>query len=350
MDNHDKEFRCGVLIPAYQPDEKLLDLLRSLEETSLTPLVVDDGSTNPAGREIFSQVEAMGVTVLHHPVNQGKGQALKTGIAWLAERGFDGVVTADSDGQHTAEDIARIAGALAEQSDHLILGVRELTQMPPKSRTGNTLTKGLFRALYGIRVSDTQTGLRGMGLGEGLAEQLLALYGQRYEFEMEMLIDSPRLFAGIREIPIQTVYIDNNAGSHFRPIQDGAKIYARLLRRFPMFLLSSLLAFGVDYALFNALYYLAKLGTVGATVSARVVSAGFNYLVNRHLVFRGSRGAYSWKNYFLLAAAILAVNVALVYLLVNVLTLPAYAAKLIVECVLYIASFAVQSRLSNREK
>lgn len=345
----DHPFRCGVLIPAYQPDEKLTGLVeRLVGETGLAPVVVDDGSTR--GREIFPQVEALGATVLTHPQNRGKGRALKTGIAWMAQAGFDGVVTADADGQHLVEDIVAIARTLEQHPDQLVLGVRELSQMPLKSRMGNTMTRWLFQLLYGTQVTDTQTGLRGMALGGGQAQRLLALYGERYELEMEMLIHAPRLFSGITEVPIQTVYLDNNASTHFHPLRDGAKIYARLLRSFPLFLLSSLLSFALDYGLFNALYYLARLGAGPATVVARLFSAMENYLFNRHIVFRGRGKGYSLKNYVLLAAAVLAVNVALIQLLVGGLHLPAYLAKLLVECCLYVVNFFVQSHLASREK
>lgn len=268
----DHPFRCGVLIPAYQPDEKLTGLVeRLVGETGLAPVVVDDGSTR--GREIFLQVEALGATVLTHPQNRGKGRALKTGIAWMAQAGFDGVVTADADGQHLVEDIVAIARTLEQHPDQLVLGVRELSQMPLKSRMGNTMTRWLFQLLYGTQVTDTQTGLRGMALGGGQAQRLLALYGERYELEMEMLIHAPRLFSAME-----------------------------------------------------------------------------NYLFNRHIVFRGRGKGYSLKNYVLLAAAVLAVNVALIQLLVGGLHLPAYLAKLLVECCLYVVNFFVQSHLASREK
>lgn len=339
--------RCGVLIPAYEPDEKLLALARELSAAGFETVVVNDGSTT--GKDVFDALAPIpGVTLLGYETNQGKGHALKLGLSHMAERGFDAAVTADADGQHTPEDIRRVMDALEREPDKLALGMRDVSQMPPKSKTGNSLTRTLFRVLYGIDLKDTQTGLRGIPLRGASMPGLLELPGERYEYEMEMLIESPTLFpAGITELPIETVYIDDNRSSHFRPLKDGAKIYAVLFRKLPGFLLSSLLAFGVDYALFNLLFYVVfggKLATPVSTVCARAVSGTGNYYVNRRFVFGDARGRYTFWNYWKLALGILAVNTAVMYLLVDVLGLPAFAMKLVVEVLMYLVSFTVQHK------
>ena len=339
--------RCGVLIPAYQPDEKLLALARALSARGLETVVVNDGSTT--GVEVFDALDSVeGVTVLGYEANRGKGHALKMGFSHMAERGFDAAVTADADGQHTPEDIARVMDALAREPEKLVLGMRDVSQMPPKSKTGNSLTRTLFRVLYGIDLKDTQTGLRGVPLNAANTAALLALAGERYEYEMEMLIESPSLFpAGVTELPIETVYIDDNSSSHFRPLRDGAKIYAVLFRKLPAFLLSSLLAFGIDYALFNLLYYVVfggKLLSAVSTVGARAVSGTCNYFINRRFVFGGAGERYTFWNYWKLALGILAVNLAVMYLLVDALRLPAFAMKLAVEALMYLVSFVVQNK------
>ncbi len=339
--------RCGVLIPAYEPDEKLLALARELSGKGLETVVVNDGSTT--GLDVLEALDAEdGVTVLGYETNRGKGCALKLGLSYMTRQGFDAAVTADADGQHTPRDILRVMDALAREPEKLVLGMRDVAQMPPKSKTGNSLTRTLFRVLYGIDLQDTQTGLRGIPLRGANASRLLTLAGERYEYEMEMLIESPALFpAGVTELPIETVYIDDNRSSHFRPLRDGTKIYAVLFRRLPAFLLSSLLAFGVDYALFNVLYYIVfggRLVSAVSTVAARAVSGTCNYYVNRRLVFGGAGERYTFRNYWKLALAILAVNLAVMALLVDMLHLPAFAMKLLVETLMYLASFAVQNK------
>ncbi len=337
---------AAVLIPAYQPDERLLTLAEDLAVRGLPVLVVDDGSTDHI--EIFDELEAAGHPVLHHAQNRGKGAALKTGIAWLHRRGFDAVVTADADGQHTPDDIARLLAALRETPDRLVLGVRDVAQMPARSRFGNTLTRHLFGALYHTRVSDTQTGLRAFALTDETVPRLDALPGDRYEYEMEMLRDASGIWpAGIREVPIDTIYIGRNETSHFHVIRDSFRVYRVLLGSLPRFLASSVLAFALDYGLFTLLYSLVFRHTTPATVLARVCSAGVNYQVNRRLVFPGGSPRYNLRSYVLLAAGILAANTALMYLLVEVLALPAAPMKVIVEVVLWLASYLVQSRLAN---
>lgn len=337
----------GVLIPAYQPDHHLSDLVKELTAAAFRVVVVNDGST--AGLEIFEELRKMeNVTVLENPVNRGMGGALKTGFAYMAEHGFEGVIEADADGQHAAEDIKRMAEALAAQKPGtLVLGARDIAQMPPRSKAGNSITKVMFRLLYGIDLRDTQTGLRGIPLTKDSIPGLLELSGERYEFQMEVLINSPKLFPeGIVEIPIQTIYIDNNQSSHFRPVKDGAKIYSVLFKSLPKFMLSSLLAFSIDYLLFNLLFYLLPLTTAPSTVLARVVSSTINYNVNRHLVFKNSSSRYNALNFFCLAAVILVLNCTLMYLLVEVCHLPAFAVKIPVECLFYLVNFTVQSKLA----
>ncbi len=341
--------RCGVLIPVYQPDHRLIDLVLGTQNRGLDVLVVNDGST--VNLSLFQQLEQMGVPVLRHPQNCGKGRALKTGIAHMAREGFQAVITADADGQHSIDDICRIAQALAEHPSQLVMGARDIAQMVPRSRAGNSITQKLFRILHGISLQDTQTGLRGIPLTPDSMPALLELAGDRYEYEMEMLLNSRLLFPdGILEIPIQTIYLDQNQSSHFRPLADGIKIYRILFRDLPKFLLSSLLSFALDYAAFNALYYLLFHVTVPATVLARIFSATVNFLVNRSLVFKAGGTSYTAWNYLKLALCVLALNTGLMFLLVDVLSLPAAVMKIVVECLLYLVSFIAQSNFASRKK
>lgn len=344
--------KIGILIPAYQPDEKLTAFVLDCVSEGYSVFVINDGSTEGLG--IFDEIaELTGVTVLGYADNRGKGAALKFGIGAMARRGYTGVITADADGQHRLSDLEKAADALRAHPTALILGSRNTEEMPPRSKAGNRLTRRLFSLLYGIRLSDTQTGLRGIPLTEENLSLLLALPGNRYEYEMQMLQAAKTLFpGGIVEVPIATVYLENNKSSHFRPLRDGMKIYSVLLRTLPAFLLSSLLAFGIDYGLFNAFFYAASFGTVASTVAARCISSGVNFAVNRYGVFKASaeRSSYTLKNYILLAACILAANSGLMYLLVNVLGLPAFAMKIVVECALYVVSFIVQQRLAAAKR
>lgn len=220
-----------VLIPAWQPRAVLLSLVEDLSQRGFGKLLlIDDGST--AGCEaVFAAAASLpGVEVLRHPVNLGKGRALKTGFEHLlmADHGIRGVITADADGQHTPGDIAKVARALLRDELRTVLGSRSFEQeVPWRSRLGNSFTRRVFNLLLDVRLADTQTGLR--GLPRTLLPELLALRGERYEYEMTVLAYLCRTGRTPLEVPIATVYLNNNRGSHFRPVWDSVRIYFVLL-------------------------------------------------------------------------------------------------------------------------
>lgn len=221
--------KIAVLIPALNPDEKLLKLVAALKQKFSTIVVVNDGSTT--GRAIFEVLRHEGVSVLDHLINKGKGAALKTGIGWIRDRcpNVQGVVTADSDGQHREEDIARIAGAISGAGDSIVLGVRAFRgEVPFRSRLGNLATRRLFRLLTGLAIKDTQTGLR--GIPRDMFDRMLRIGGDKYEYEMRVLADCKHHAKPPLQIDIDTVYLDGNASSHFSPIRDSIKIWVALIK------------------------------------------------------------------------------------------------------------------------
>ena len=328
-----------ALIPAYQPDEKLIQLCRRLTEESYTVIVVDDGS-GPAYAPILQAAESF-VTLLTHPENKGKGAALKTGMNYIAGIGGadDFVVTADADGQHRPEDIAKTLLAAGENPSALTLGSRAFTgKVLLKSRMGNAITRNVFALLAHRRVRDTQTGLRAFSCQ--MIPFLLSVQGERYEYEMNVLLACARQNVPIREVPIETVYIDGNASSHFRPFQDAWRIYREIFA----FAASSFVGFLVDYGLFSALAALMGNGLLPlCNILARLVSASVNYTINRRYVFRDQgRVSRSAPRYALLALGILCANTLILMLLVDALHLNRYVAKLTTELILFVVSWAVQ--------
>ena len=212
-----------VLIPVYEPDEKLLALLPKLKERFDRIVLVDDGSTK--GREVFERARPLVETILVHDVNRGKGCALKTGFAYAGASAD--VVTVDSDGQHDPDDVVKVAEALADCRDGLVLGVRSFTgDVPFRSRFGNFWTRLFFNLLTGLHVTDTQTGLR--GIPAGLLPRVAALPGDRFEYEMVMLADARHHAREPLEVPIHTIYLEGNRTSHHRPFVDTWRIYRAL--------------------------------------------------------------------------------------------------------------------------
>ena len=331
-----------VLIPAYEPADRLpalVDALRTADQRARL-VVVDDGS-GPAHRHLFDAVRAVGCTVLTHPVNRGKGAALKTGFAFVAETwpGED-VVCADSDGQHSAVDVLRVAEAV-RQAEPLVLGVRLFAgAVPARSRFGNSLTRALFRLATGRRIVDTQTGLR--GYARSLIGWLLTVPGDRFEYELNVLLQAARAGRPIGQVEIATIYLEGNASSHFRPVMDSIRIYGPLVT----FLLSSFTAFLLDTA--ALLTFAASTGSLlFSVVAARLLSSTTNFLTNRRYVFASAASTNlraAAVRYGALAAVLLAANYGLLTTLTD-LGLALLPAKLFTEVLLVTCSYQAQRRL-----
>jgi len=221
-----------VLIPAWNPDTRLIALVEDLAAYGFAMiLVVDDGS--PAGSlPIFEQMKTVpSVHLLRHERNRGKGRALKTGFRYiLSELALiEGVITADADGQHAVADIVAVARAMREGGDEVTLGVREFAKdVPLRNWFGNVLTKHVFGFVAGMKVSDTQTGLR--AFRRSILPQLEILPGERYEYEMTVLAYICRHLGKLREIPITTIYMEGGKTSPFHPVWDSLRIYLALVR------------------------------------------------------------------------------------------------------------------------
>ena len=345
-----------VLIPAYNPDEKLLALLPKLRERFSRIVIVDDGSTT--GREIFPQAEKYVEKILVHERNRGKGAALKTGFAYLGDS--TDVITADADGQHTPDDIAQVAEGLKNHRDGLVIGVRSFSgKVPLRSRFGNWWTRWFFFMMTGLMVRDTQTGLR--GIPAALLPRVAGIPGDRYEYEMAMLADAKNHPSRPLQIPIETVYIDSNATSHFNPLLDTIRIYRSLFQ----FCISSVLSFLIDNGIFAAVMWaLAAKDTprrddvLIALLAARFVSSHFNYFYNRFVVFRRERSAprrrhRSYYGYFALVLAVGAASYALTEgcaALLDVRGVAVTAVKILADVVLFVASYLVQKKLIFRTR
>ena len=332
-----------VLIPAYQPDVRLPRLILELHraDSSMRIVVVDDGSGEQY-RDIFEASHTAGAHVISYERNRGKGYALRTGFSYIHEQAQalglnDCVVTADADGQHTVMDIFRVGQACAA-SGQSVLGVREFVgHVPARSRIGNTATSALFWLATGWKLKDTQTGLRAFPVA--LLPALLEVQGDRYEYELRVLLHLAKFRHPVTQISIETIYEAGNPTSHFRPLRDSARIWAPLLK----FAASSGIATIIDYVL--ALFLNALTGTLLVpVVVARLVSASVNFAMNRHVFeAKGTSLRRSALRYASLALAVVAGS----YVMLSVLTsigLPLWIAKIIADTAMYLVSYSAQSR------
>lgn len=338
-----------VIIPAYQPDKTLLKIVEELWDCGCRILVVDDGS-KAEYRPIFDGIRDIAI-VLTHGKNRGKGAAIKTAMRYIQNEvwGCDVIGVMDADGQHMTADMMALAEFSRKHRGALALGVRDVgRKMPLKSRLGNQITRGVFRLVSGLKVSDTQTGLR--AFSPELIPELLQVEGDRYEYEMNALMAFARAGIPIVEFPIHTIYRDqSNSCSHFRALADSVRIYKDILK----FTLSSLSSFALDYILFFVIMlFLPKEAAyvLFANVAARMVSAYYNYAMNCRFVFHAAKRAGTAAGYFALAGLILAGNSILLEIFVNVLHVSVYPAKLLTECLLFLASWLVQKGVIFRKE
>lgn len=338
-----------VLIPAYEPDEKLIGLLRSLQETDLAAVVVDDGS-GPSYGKIFREAEPF-AKVLSYPQNRGKGGALKYGYEYIQRHFPEGcvVVTADADGQHTPGDIMNVCREAELHANSLTLGCRAFPEGTPlHNKAGNLITRSVFRLATGKKVSDTQTGLR--AFGSGILPCMISIPGDRYEYEMNVLMECAEKNIPIREVPIATVYIGGNASSHFNPFLDSCRIYRRII----CYTAVAFSSFLLDYALFAIiLWMLSGMGeekaAAFANVLARVVSSVYNYILNKRLVFRsGGHTVRTAAEYFVLTVLVLALNTLLIELLLVFMN--GYWAKILAGILCALISFVGQQLVVFRKK
>ena len=349
-----------ILIPSLEPDERLPAYIRELKEAGFAHIIVVNDGSGEEYRAIFDEAGAVAHTVvLTHKKNRGKGVALKTGYRYILDHLPDitGVITADADGQHTVADCLRLAEQLETGKRALYLGSRDfnLENVPPKSRTGNKITTAVFKLLYGQYLPDTQTGLRAFRKEE--LPFMIEVEGERYEYEMKVLIACSRARIPMIPITIETIYENDNKGTHFHPIRDSWRVYKVILGSFFKFITSSLICWAVDQGIFNLLNLAVfsngekKAGRIIllCTVIARVISATVNFLINRKYVFgEHAKVSRSFPRYVILCAVIMLLSAGGTWAL-SMTGMSSTVAKLITDSVLYFASYRFQERWVFRE-
>ena len=342
----------GVLIPALNPDHKLIKLMKELVAltTPITAITVVDDGSDAEHQAIFDQLTTLAeprLHILHHHQNRGKGAALKTGFDYYKKNlpQLTGIATMDSDGQHTVAALQHCLQTFDQAPHSLVIGVRQFTEkIPFRSRFGNLLTSSLVRLLTHQTISDTQTGLRVIPMT--YAQHLIDFPGDRFEFEFDMLLEARKYDVKVIEAPIPTIYLDGNKSSHFRVIRDSIAIYSRFFK----FAASGLASFLIDISLFYLVISIIGNHLLNsiliATVVSRVLSSIANYLINHHLVFDHAGHQTMFKYGLLFLVQMFASGY-----LTNLLTwaLPATngqwmptLAKMIVDFILFIISYQIQ--------
>lgn len=358
MDMNGDFLNVTIVLPSLNPDDKLNKVVDGLIEAGFKDIVLVNDGSDEAHLEPFRLAAAnKEVTLLTHDVNKGKGRALKTAFSYVVENRKDtaGVITVDGDNQHTIKDIKACAVRLLECRDKVILGCRDFSgkNVPWKSRVGNVSTSLVFRLFCGIKISDTQTGLRAIPSRYLLL--MCEVEGERFEYETQMLFAIKQNHIGMEEVRIETVYLEDNASTHFNPIKDSLKIYRIIFK----FMLSSGASFLIDYGIYTLLVFLIGQNLERgfrlfiATFAARAVSSICNYTMNKKAVFKSKASVgRSLARYYILCVFQTAASYGLVFLLSSLCRAGSFlevVLKLAVDIVLFMISFQIQHRWVFKE-
>lgn len=356
-ENTKAKMNCAVVIPALNPTYKLVEFTKELIKSGIPKIIVINDGSDSSFNDIFNEVGQLGqCTVLTHKENRGKGRALKTAFSFIAENhpDLDGVVTADADGQHAVEDVLKISEMLSSHQNTIILGVRNFREenVPRRSYIGNLTTSVIFHLLYGYKLDDTQTGLRGFPVH--YLSWLIHLKGERYDYETNMLIYARQNDIGFTTVPIKTLYFDNNAGSHYSTIKDSAFILFRILSGLAGYLMPSIMSGILDLSLFFLLntFVFASLPALKriffSTVVARVIASVFNYLINLTEPFSLARKSmvYGFRSYIMFTTS-LVFSACLVYSLSLVWSINETVIKLFADVVLGCVGYRIRLYWAN---
>lgn len=262
---------------------------------------------------------------------------------------FVGIITADCDGQHLIKDINKLYNEMQNTDKALFLGTRNFSEdkIPPKSKFGNRVTSNIFKLLYGTRISDTQTGLR--GISSSLIEAFSNVSGERYEYETNTLIEAILRRIQIVEVPIETVYIDNNSNTHFRPIHDSLLIYWKILNSFIKYSAVSIISCIVDILLFKIFLSVLPFKIdkdnliIVSTVFARIISSLVNYGLNKKVSFNSNKNiSNTIIKYYILCIVQMFVSGFLVSRIYIFTGFSEVIIKLVVDTILFIVNYRIQ--------
>ena len=191
-----------ALLPAYNEEAHLGQVLEAVRRQIPDVLVVDDGSKDRTA----AVAREAGVELLSRGYNCGKGQSLKDGYSWALEHGYDAVIMLDSDGQHDPACIGDFIRKYRETRAPLIIGARNYGEIPLRRQIPNRIGKALFSAAVGQVIPDNQSGYR--MLDRALMERMLESTESGYHFEVEMIAICIAEGWDIEWVRIPTIYSD----------------------------------------------------------------------------------------------------------------------------------------------
>lgn len=337
-----------VLIPAYNPSNKLIKLVEELKKLKFKIIIVNDGSD--ISNNCFKKLKEDNI-ILEYSENMGKGYALKYGINYYLTNlvnEYDGIITVDADYQHLPKDINKIYKDEKNNNDTIILGSRNFDskKVPLPNRLGNKITSFIFKILYNKKIFDTQTGLR--LIPNKYLNECLEIDSNRFEYEMQMLINFSNNKYNLEEIEIETVYYSQSE-SKFKKIIDSLKIYKILLKESFRFLVTSLLSSFLDIILFTIFLKifvsLDDLAIIFSTFFARIIADFLNFNLTKYFVFNSKEDSHKiLLKYYILSFAKMAMSAVLVLLISKFLLINKTVIKMFVDILIYFISYRIQKK------
>ena len=335
----------SVIIPSLDPDKRLEGVVTGLKELGFDDIILVDDGSKPENKKYFPVGD--GITLLVHEVNKGKGAALKTALKYISENRPDsvGAVSCDGDGQHLGKDIKAVAEKMLE-TGCFVLGVRDFSQdnVPFKSRIGNRISSVALALISGVKTCDTQTGLR--GIPSPFYREMINVSGNRFEYETNVLLELKGMKCPYCEVEIDTVYLDENKSSHYRPFMDSVRIFSVLLK----YIFSSLVSFLADIGIFALLYSLIRLSEIPSTVIARIISSVLNFTLNKKVVFKSGQPVCKtlWKYYLIAIPTMLISAFGLKYIAaflgITEGSIAVTLLKIVIDTVLFFANYGIQKK------
>lgn len=217
-----------VIIPAYNEEKIIGEVLEELFSRGLKLVIIDDGSidrTYQIARNILDSNPGRGY-LYKHPINRGLGATLKTGIEVSLAKGADIMVTFDADGQHNPDDILPVCQPIIRGHADVVIGVRDFDDMPGVKKVSNQLMNLITRIFYGASVKDSQSGLRAFNRNAAVA---LDIESREYGISSEIIMEIKHKELKMEEVPIETIYTDY-AMAKGTNLKVGIKILVRMIK------------------------------------------------------------------------------------------------------------------------
>lgn len=217
-----------VILPAYNEENVIEDVLNELFNRGFKLVVIDDGSTdrtNEVAQAVMDEHPGRGY-LYRHPINRGLGATIKTGIEACLELGADIMVTFDADGQHNPDDILPVCQHIIDGRADVVIGMRNFDDMPWVKNVSNQLMNLVTWIFYGSKVNDSQSGLRAFNRNAAIT---LDIESREYDISSEIIREIKHKELKMEEVPIETIYTEY-ALSKGTNLKVGVKILIRMIR------------------------------------------------------------------------------------------------------------------------